>query len=193
MEGQKKKRRVDKTSVCGVDFPALQCRTDRKNVRSAIAQHFRSYGRGSYHHMIENTLTQWKTRLEQAQADRAFFGYMRPDEVNEQNIVLPRGTYYIYFSNDGRDGMFAVRVNAGGGIWGISSPTLDETYAKLAGFQTGVPLDRGDALIYTKKASKRALLAIRCWSIIGRRLGVVKDLRVLIAKMVWAEKRVWVK
>jgi hypothetical protein len=37
----------------------------------------------------------------------------------------------------------------------------------------------------------RARRAIDCWSTAGRRLGVVKDMRVVIAKMAWAEVWRW--
>jgi hypothetical protein len=33
----------------------------------------------------------------------------------------------------------------------------------------------------------RARLAIACWSVVDRRCGVAKDIRVMIAKMVWEE------
>jgi hypothetical protein len=34
--------------------------------------------------------------------------------------------------------------------------------------------------------------AIQCWLMIGRRLGVVRDIRILIAKRLWAAKVEWV-
>jgi hypothetical protein len=37
----------------------------------------------------------------------------------------------------------------------------------------------------------RARRAIDCWSMAGRRLGVVKDMRVMIAKIVWEEAWQW--
>lgn len=37
------------------------------------------------------------------------------------------------------------------------------------------------------KAVKSARSSINCWSIIARRLGVVKDIRVLISKLVWKD------
>jgi hypothetical protein len=37
----------------------------------------------------------------------------------------------------------------------------------------------------------RARAAVNCWSIAGRRHGVVKDMRVMIAKMAWAEPWLW--
>jgi hypothetical protein len=37
----------------------------------------------------------------------------------------------------------------------------------------------------------RATQAIACWSIVGRRCGVVKDIRLMIAKMAWAELWQW--
>jgi hypothetical protein len=39
----------------------------------------------------------------------------------------------------------------------------------------------------------RAKLAIDCWSVVGRRCGVVKDIRVVISKMAWAEPWRWAK
>jgi hypothetical protein len=38
---------------------------------------------------------------------------------------------------------------------------------------------------------RRARRAIACWSMAGRRCGVVKDMRVMIAKMVWEEPWRW--
>jgi hypothetical protein len=38
---------------------------------------------------------------------------------------------------------------------------------------------------------RRARRAVDCWSIVGRRCGVVKDMRVMIAKMLWAEPWRW--
>jgi hypothetical protein len=37
----------------------------------------------------------------------------------------------------------------------------------------------------------RARRAIDCWSMAGRRCGVVKDMRVVIAKMAWEEAWQW--
>jgi TPR repeat protein len=37
----------------------------------------------------------------------------------------------------------------------------------------------------------RARRAIACWSVVGRRRGVVKDMRVMIAKMLWEEPWQW--
>ena len=38
------------------------------------------------------------------------------------------------------------------------------------------------------EAAKRA---VNCWSVIGQRLGVVKDIRLMIARMVWEGRSVW--
>jgi hypothetical protein len=37
----------------------------------------------------------------------------------------------------------------------------------------------------------RAREAIKCWSMAGRRVGVVKDMRVMISKMAWEEAWRW--
>jgi TPR repeat protein len=39
--------------------------------------------------------------------------------------------------------------------------------------------------------AERAKEAMRCWSVIGRRVGLVKDVRVMIAKMLWEEAWQW--
>jgi len=37
-----------------------------------------------------------------------------------------------------------------------------------------------------------AVEAIQCWSMIGRRLRVVRDIRILISKLLWNERNLWV-
>jgi hypothetical protein len=37
----------------------------------------------------------------------------------------------------------------------------------------------------------RARCAVACWSVVGRRMGLVKDVRVMIAKVVWEEPWRW--
>jgi TPR repeat protein len=39
----------------------------------------------------------------------------------------------------------------------------------------------------------RARVAIACWSVVGRRCGVAKDVRVVISKMAWDEAWLWAK
>jgi hypothetical protein len=57
------------------------------------------------------------------------------------------------------------------------------TLEQAAGLQRVLELH--DALL------QRARRAIACWSMAGRRLGVVKDMRVMIAKLVWEEPWQW--
>ncbi len=40
---------------------------------------------------------------------------------------------------------------------------------------------------------ERAMVAIECWIGVARQLGVVKDLRLLIARMLWKERALWGK
>jgi hypothetical protein len=39
--------------------------------------------------------------------------------------------------------------------------------------------------------AERARAAMGCWSVIGRRVGLVKDVRVTIAKLLWEEAWRW--
>ncbi len=45
---------------------------------------------------------------------------------------------------------------------------------------------------YYFNVSKKTRDAIDAWSIIAKRLGVVKDIRILIGKLLWKEKREWI-
>jgi hypothetical protein len=42
-----------------------------------------------------------------------------------------------------------------------------------------------------EKVFQRVRTAIDCWSLVARRIGVVKDIRVVIGKMVWDEAWRW--
>ncbi len=49
------------------------------------------------------------------------------------------------------------------------------------------------AIAHFEASSAFARRAIDCWSVAGQRLGVVKDVRLLIAGLLWEERRCWGK
>jgi hypothetical protein len=46
-------------------------------------------------------------------------------------------------------------------------------------------------LVLHARMLRRARKAIACWSVVGRRFGVAKDIRVLIGKSAWDEVWLW--
>ncbi len=49
------------------------------------------------------------------------------------------------------------------------------------------------AVKYFVACNRKARAAIRCWIVIARRHGVVKDMRTTIARMVWKDRAAWSK
>jgi hypothetical protein len=54
---------------------------------------------------------------------------------------------------------------------------------------TGMVLQR--VIVLHREMLSRARAALACWSMAGRRCGVVKDIRVMIAKMAWEDAGEW--
>jgi TPR repeat protein len=70
---------------------------------------------------------------------------------------------------------------------------LDVAGQKVFGYmQTAEQCRALERMIELQNAvDNRARLAIACWSMVGRRLRVVKDVRVMISKMLWVESWCW--
>jgi hypothetical protein len=183
MAKRRGKRLRDKTSITGVvDFPFLVYRENRKNTRSLMGKTFRPMLRC-------NDFDEFKSNLNALwQSHRGYLGFMTGDEAFDQAMSLPEDTYFIYsIPNDARwkcvgktDIIFEYSYND------MQMMQNDEEIAHLK------ILDRSDALIFQKKLRKWMRIIIDCWSIIGRRLRIVKDIRIMIAKMLWVNKWEWV-
>lgn len=50
-------------------------------------------------------------------------------------------------------------------------------------------LDRGDCILYRDAADCLAREAIHVWSLCGKRAGLPRDLRILVGKLLWENKR----
>ena len=177
------KRRRDISSVAGVDFPFLAFRSDRKRTRSRIAKAFRT--------AAANDDDTFKQEVDTAcQTTRGYLGFMTSTEAFEQSLLLEEDTCFIYSAYNGS--WLAC------GKTDILTETLSEHFNDLYddmgnyfGYRSLV--DRGDALIFQKKLKKRVKAAIDCFSIIGKRLKIVKDIRIMIGKLVWSTRREWVQ
>jgi hypothetical protein len=71
--------------------------------------------------------------------------------------------------------------------------TIDVDYEAVFGRQlSGADFAKMQRVLQLHKAMlRRAKCAIDCWSIVARRLGMAKDMRVTIAKMAWDECWKW--
>jgi hypothetical protein len=56
-----------------------------------------------------------------------------------------------------------------------------------------VPIARGDSILYQKAARTRATAGIECFLLCAKRLSVVRDVRVLIARLLWSARGTWIK
>jgi hypothetical protein len=84
-----------------------------------------------------------------------------------------------------------------GRVLHTAAPVLGECLDEARATVFGVPVEEGKlvqirrvVLLY-EAMMDRAKRAIACWSMAGRRCGVVKDMRVTIAKMAWKEAWRW--
>jgi len=182
-EGSKKSRRHhDKTSVRGIDFPFLALRTNRKETRSAISAYLKrllSYDSA----FTDDMYADWVRDVKKLCALPHFFGFMDSIEMEQQRQV---GRCFVCFGVS--RGHFIIMNH--------QKLTMVHTYedvieqmGTLMGTTPIIPRSQG--LIFQKKLAKRARRAILCWSMIARRLRIIKDIRVMIAKMVWNKKEEW--
>ncbi len=171
----------NKTRVHEVDFPFLSCRTNRKVTRSLIAAHFRTL-KGYKSLLSDEEWENWVERLKEFINEPSFFGYMTMEEVTQQLFHLPHHHYFVCFSK-GSSTLFTV--------WSNEKENMHRTNVIALPDLSLVPLHRENGLIFKKKVERRVKRAIECWLIIAKRMRVVKDIRILIAKRVWNIRGKW--
>tara|TARA_R110001599_G_scaffold80359_1_gene217122 strand:+ start:835 stop:1056 length:222 start_codon:yes stop_codon:yes gene_type:complete len=54
-----------------------------------------------------------------------------------------------------------------------------------------LPLDRGKCVFWKDKVNRLARKAIDTWSSCAIRLGLIRDMRIFIAKLLWNERHLW--
>jgi hypothetical protein len=67
----------------------------------------------------------------------------------------------------------------------------DTMLGRLAQYEPERAQQQDRLLSLCDELMERARRAIRCWSLVGLRCGVVKDMRVMVAKMLWEEAWRW--
>jgi hypothetical protein len=77
-------------------------------------------------------------------------------------------------------------------VSGVIRDHLDSVMREIFGRRNATEFNRmRHVLLLWEAMLDRARLSIACWSVVGRRLGVAKDVRVMIAKMAWEEVWRW--
>jgi hypothetical protein len=65
-------------------------------------------------------------------------------------------------------------------VFGVLSPTEENQLRRIVELYEG-----------REAMMRRAREALACWSVVGRRLGVVRDIRIKIARPAWEEVELW--
>ena len=126
---------------------------------------------------------------------RCFLGYMKPEEVVAQEAVFClKNWFFVYLDQGGRfvlsySHIFGNKVECRHSS--EHQPALIFYHIKRYTSILQHPLDRGHALIYRKETNKSARVAMELWTLFALRNGILKDIRVLIAKTVWNVRHEW--
>ncbi len=164
----------------GAQFPFLECREE-------------SDGHDGYQHMAYALDRNIDWSLQDIVKQRCFLGHMFDWEMWDQQRALRPDTYFVCFIDEVICFLQVCYKNIHGRIHCWLCSKWASVCDSLVNYKGTVPLDRGDALIFVKCAKRKAREAIACWLVIGLRLKVCKDVRVLIAKKLWDGKREWVQ
>ena len=132
--------------------------------------------------------------------ERAFVGFMPSETVREQEAI-PRheleGHWYFCYFSAGKPGKVTVSYTCLNdlGKKRTKRHTLED-FGNLQAFLDSLeikpkPFDRGFCLMYAARVRNEAKVAIFQWSLCAQRLGLVKDLRVYIARLLWNSRCAW--
>ena len=132
-------------------------------------------------------------REDDPMSNRAFFGFLTFAELNKELRVLwelEEGTYFFIYNEHDKFELLVKGLTDGECIHHINRDTWIDF--PLVKYHADKPMDRGNALINREIRKKRTKEAIDCWLIIGKRLKVVKDIRTVIGKMLWENRKEWI-
>ncbi len=166
-----KRGRSDKTSVRGIDFPFLAVRSNRKVTRSHTSKYLRNLTSYKFS-LTESGYNTFICELRKLCELPYFFGYMTAEEIDTQRALMDSISYFVCISD--QFGGFMCQT--------CTAHASNLTYIGVLNFASyGNALHRSQGLIFQKKLRKR----IDCWGIIGKRLRVVRDVRIIISKIIW--------
>ena len=162
-----------------------------------------NFGKFDLYHQRDHTEDEWYAILRRLFGQRWFLGFMTPTEVSAQQRVFTQfshGTCFVYLNRDGNIIMSHSSFNplrarvTNRTAWFPDRGEAAWLFQDVKGNETSLlshPLDRGKALIYRKEVNRRARMGVDLWTLAGIRAGIPKDIRLLVAKLIWDERHEW--
>jgi len=209
--GLKKKREMDPTQWSRVPKKVIdvigwweKIREFHENPReaNAIFSEFETY------HRRHKTKDAWYTILHKLIEQKWFMGYMTREEVAAQEKVFKdsymRFTFFVYLDRSG-DIVLSHSVYTDlppAGVWSKHEQYRDASeweniFSDIERTRDDLregckyPLVRSKALIFKKEIYRRSRAAVDLWTLLGTRSGVPKDIRFLVAKLIWYGRHEW--
>jgi len=163
------------------------------------------FGKFDSFHKKFNQRDAWHAMLSKLFAQRWFLGYMSPREVTAQKrcFVFPddrENLFFVFLDTKGdivldRTTFWRGRVRIVGKHFYHRQEinNLDHLFRRIEEHQENYNyfLDRGHALIYRKETYRRARSAMDLWTRFGMKAGIPKDVRLLIARLIWDGRHEW--
>ncbi len=146
------------------------------------------------------TYSEWIESVDLALNYRSFFGVLSGEqlsrEAKQMALTEPVRTYMVYLSNTTEGNFYFLHLVESEEHGKYATQNHCDRFAECLTlmFKHGLDkqYDRGKGLMFSATARRRATAAIECWMMLAKRLRVVRDIRVLIAKKVWANRHVWI-
>ncbi len=114
-------------------------------------------------------------------------------EYDNMMAMSSVGEYIVFFGRY-KPGKFVFLEHLDQGrMWFTYYTTFEECYTRMYIQGLGKQFDRGKSRIYAKAAKRQTSNAISSWLMVGRRLGVVRDIRRVIGSMLWEHRHLWVQ
>ena len=121
--------------------------------------------------------------------DRSFLGYidyLDNRKHTEHFESLPNGYYMIELCRN-----YYLRIYSRNNdcFTGMEALYCDDLSSFIP--EDCLPLDRGKCVFWKDKVNQLARKAIDTWSSCAIRLGLIRDMRIFIAKLLWNERHLW--
>ncbi len=141
-------------------------------------------------------INETNVHIDKAIEYRCFLGILGVSEIiNELRNLETNGAIgeYVVYLGWIVPGKYAYMERYGSIAMCTYFDTFDKCldYIHIRGLD--MQFDRGKSTIFAKAAKRKTSDAISSWLMVGRRLGVVRDIRRVIGSMLWENRHLWVR
>jgi hypothetical protein len=112
----------------------------------------------------------------------SFFGVLSEKEICEQRWQLDESQLFLCLAYKKRYTIMEICRN-------YQSTLLDTN--SLGFYRDNVFFHREKGLVFANHVKRMATPAIECWLMIARRVWIVRDIRQLIATLLWKDRHLW--